>query len=152
MFRSYKRHSTITKRPLGFTLIEILVVLVILGIMLGVVAVNVMDRPDQARVVKAKNDIDGIMTGLKLYRMDNGNYPSKEQGLAALIRRPGSGDTPRNWKAYLEKLPRDPWGVDYQYLNPGVHGEVDVASYGADKQPGGEGYNADIGSWDNDAK
>jgi general secretion pathway protein G len=137
-------------RESGFTLIELLVVVLILGILGGLIIPRVIDRPDQARVVAAKNDINTIMNALKLYRLDNGVYPSAEQGLPALVRRPETGDIPRNWKSggYIEKLPKDPWGGDYVYLNPGIHGDVDVVSYGADHQPGGEGYNADIGSWD----
>src|SRR5256885_5254794 len=101
-----------------------------------------MDRPDQARVIAAKNDINAIMNALKLYRLDNGTYPTPDQGLMALVRRPEVGDVPRNWKSggYLERLPKDPWGTDYQYLNPGIRNEIDVVSFGADKQPGGEGY------------
>ncbi len=134
----------------GFTLIEVLVVVVILGILAGLIVPRIMDRPDQARVVAAKNDIHAITNALKLYRLDNGTYPSADQGLTALVRKPETGEVPRNWKSggYLERLPKDPWGGDYQYLNPGIHGEVDVLSLGADRQPGGEGYNADIGSWD----
>ena len=135
--------------PRGFTLIEILVVIVILGILAALIVPRVMDRPDQARAVAAKADIAAIMQGLKLYRLDNGTYPSGDQGLQALVRKPERGEIPRNWKAggYLERLPKDPWDSDYQYLNPGIRGEVDVFSLGADRQPGGEGYNADIGSW-----
>jgi general secretion pathway protein G len=134
----------------GFTLIEVLVVIVILGVLASLVVPRIMDRPDQARVVAAKNDINAIMNALKLYKLDNGTYPSANQGLQALVTKPESGDAPRNWKpgGYLERLPKDPWQNDYQYLNPGIHGEVDVASLGADRQPGGEGYDADIGSWD----
>jgi general secretion pathway protein G len=141
-------------RTRGFTLIEILIVVVILGILAGLVVVNVMDRPDQARVVAAKSDIQAIMSALKLYRLDNGTYPSAEQGLEALVRKPTIGEIPRHWKSggYLDRLPKDPWGMDYQYLNPGLHGEVDVFSFGADRQPGGEGVNADIGSWNLDAR
>jgi len=139
-----------TLRPRGFTLIEILVVIVILGILAALIVPRIMDRPDQARVVAAKSDIAAIMNALKLYRLDNGVYPGSEQGLTALVQRPDRGDIPRNWKpgGYLERLPKDPWGSDYQYLNPGVHGEIDVFSFGADQKPGGEGYAADIGSWD----
>jgi len=129
----------------GFTLIEVLVVVVILGILAGLIVPRIMDRPDQARVVAARNDINAIMNALKLYRLDNGAYPTPEQGLQALVRPP---DGSSNRKSYLERLPKDPWGSDYQYLNPGVQNEVDVMSFGADRQPGGEGYNADIGSWD----
>ena len=133
----------------GFTLIEILVVIVILGILAALIVPRVMDRPDQARAVAAKADIAAIMQGLKLYRLDNGSYPSSDQGLQALVKKPERGEIPRNWKSggYLERLPKDPWESDYQYLNPGIRGEVDVFSLGADRQPGGEGYNADIGSW-----
>lgn len=136
-------------RSSGFTLIEILVVVVILGILAGLIVPRIMDRPDQARVVAAKSDIAGIMNALKLYRLDTGSYPSAEQGLMALVKMPETGNIPRNWKAggYLERLPKDPWGSDYQYLNPGLHAEIDVMSFGADRQPGGEDYNADIGSW-----
>src|SRR6266571_1158031 len=131
------------RRIAGFTLIEILVILVAL------IVPRIMDRPDQARVVAARSDIAAIMGALKLYRLDNGAYPSSEQGLAALVRKPERGEIPRNWKSggYLEKLPVDPWGLEYQYLNPGIRGEVDVFSFGADRKSGGEGFDADIGSW-----
>jgi len=133
----------------GFTLIEVLVVIVILGILAALIVPRVMDRPDQARAVAAKADIAAIMQGLKLYRLDNGMYPSTDQGLSALVRKPERGEIPRNWKSggYLERLPKDPWESDYQYLNPGIRGEVDVFSLGRDRQPGGEGPDADIGSW-----
>lgn len=133
----------------GFTLIEILVVITILAILAGLLVPRVMDRPDQARVVAAKNDIRAIQSAINLYRLDSGVYPSTEQGLLALVQRPESGNVPRNWKqgGYLERMPKDPWGNDYQYLYPGVHGEVDISSFGADGQPGGEGYAADIGTW-----
>lgn len=138
------------RRERGFTLIEVLVVVVILGILAGLIVPRIMDRPDQARVVAARNDINAIMNALKLYRLDNGTFPSAQQGLQALVTRPESGAVPRNWKSggYLERLPKDPWGNDYQYLNPGVQGEVDVLSLGADGEPGGEGFDADIGSWE----
>ncbi len=137
-------------RAAGFTLIEVLIVVVILGILAGIVVVNVMDRPDQARVVAARNDIAAITNALKLYRLDNSTYPSAEQGLAALVKKPEGGEVPPNWKpgGYLERLPKDPWGHEYQFLNPGVHGEVDVFCFGRDGRPGGEGVDADIGSWD----
>ena len=141
--------SVSARRAGGFTLIEILVVIVILGILAALIVPRVMDRPDQARVVAARSDIAAIMAALKLYRLDNGSYPSSDQGLAALTRKPERGDIPRNWKSggYLEKLPVDPWGIEYLYLNPGIRGEVDVFSLGADRKPGGEGFDADIGSW-----
>lgn len=133
----------------GFTLIEIMIVVVIIGILVALLAPRVMDRPDDARVVAARSDIQAIMNALKLYRLDNATYPSTEQGLMALVKKPEVGNIPRNWKAsgYLDRLPKDPWDSEYQYLNPGIQGEIDVMSFGADRQPGGDGYNADIGSW-----
>ena len=133
----------------GFTLIEVLVVVAILAILAAIVVPRIMDRPDEAKAVAAKADIGAIVQSLKLYRLDNGFYPSTDQGLGALVQRPSTPPVPPNWKqgGYLERLPKDPWGSDYQYLNPGVKGEIDVMSFGADGQPGGEGKNADIGSW-----
>jgi len=133
----------------GFTLIEIMVVVVILGILISFAALNILDEPDKARVVAAKNDIRTLTNALKLYRLDNGNYPTTEQGLIALVQKPSSGRAPRNYKpgGYLDKLPADPWGAPYQFLSPGVHGEIDIFTYGADNQPGGEGWDADIGNW-----
>lgn len=133
----------------GFTLIEIMIVVVIIGILVALLAPRVMDRPDDARVVAARSDIQAIMNALKLYRLDNATYPSTEQGLMALVKKPETGNIPRNWKSggYLDRLPKDPWDSEYQYLNPGIQGEIDVMSFGADRQPGGDGYNADIGSW-----
>jgi len=150
MLASRTRHSSAPHRERGFTLIEIMIVVVIIGILVGLLAPRIMDRPDQARVVAARNDIQAILGALKLYRLDNGNYPSAEQGLMALVKKPETGNIPRNWKpgGYLERLPKDPWDGDYQYLNPGIHGEIDVFSYGRDGKPGGESYDADIGSWD----
>ena len=138
------------RRTEGFTLIEILVVITILGILAALIVPRVMDRPDQARVTAARADIAAIMGALKLYRLDNGTYPTTEQTLGALVKKPDRGEIPRNWKAggYLDKLPVDPWGSDYQYLNPGIRGEVDVFSLGKDRKPGGEGLDADIGSWE----
>jgi len=131
-------------RQRGFTLIEIMVVIVIMGILAALIVPRVLDRPDQARQVAARQDIAGIMQALKLYRLDNGRYPAAAQGLRALAEKPEGA---ANWRGYLDKLPADPWGHPYQYLNPGVHGEIDVFSLGADNKPGGEGSDADIGSW-----
>lgn len=136
------------RRPhLGFTLIEVMVVIVILGVLAALVVPRVMNRPDEARVVAAKQDIAALMQALKLYRLDNQRYPTTEQGLQALVVRPTTEPVPGNWKAYLDKPATDPWGKPYQYLNPGLKGEIDVFSYGADSQPGGNGVDADIGSW-----
>jgi general secretion pathway protein G len=134
-------------RRRGFTLIELLVVLVILGVLGALIIPNFLDRADDARVTAARTDVNNLMQALKLYRLDNQRYPTAEQGLEALVARPGEGPPPMNWKPYLDKLPNDPWGRPYQYLNPGVRGEIDVFSFGADGQPGGEGKDADIGSW-----
>lgn len=131
----------------GFTLIEIMVVVVILGILAAIIVPRIMDRPDQARIIAAQNDIRAISSALKLYRLDNGAYPSTDQGLLALVQKPETGNIAPNWRPYLERLPKDPWRNDYQYLNPGVQGEIDVFSLGADGQPGGEGTAADVGSW-----
>lgn len=133
-------------RQLGFTLIEIMIVIVILGILAALVVPKVMGRPDEARIVAAKQDINSLLQALKLYRLDNQTYPSSEQGLQALVTKPSSPPTPNNWKSggYVDRLPKDPWGNDYQYLNPGLRGEIDVYSYGADGAPGGEGNNADV--------
>jgi general secretion pathway protein G len=131
----------------GFTLIELMVVLVIIGVLAALIVPNVLDRADDARATAARTDVNNLMQALKLYRLDNQRYPSSEQGLQALVARPTAGTIPPNWKPYLEKLPNDPWGRPYQYLNPGVKGEIDVMSFGADGQSGGEGKDADVGSW-----
>jgi general secretion pathway protein G len=136
------------RRSFGFTLIELMVVIMILGVLAALVVPRVMSRPDEARVVAAKQDIAQIMQALKLYRLDNSRYPSTEQGLQALAVRPTSGPIPNNWKSYLDKVPNDPWGRPYQYLSPGVRGEIDVFSFGADGQSAGTGFDADVGSWD----
>ena len=131
----------------GFTLIEVLVVVAILGILAAIIVPRVMDRPDETRRVAAKADIEALVQSLKLYRLDNGTYPATDQGLQALVQRPTTNPVPNNWRPYLDRLPKDPWGGDYQYLNPGVKGEIDVFSFGADRARGGEGNNADIGNW-----
>ena len=135
--------------PRGFTLIEILVVVSILAILGALIVPKIMDRPNEARVVAAKHDIGTVVAALKLYKLDNGRYPTTEQGLQALVEKPTSEPVPANWKSggYLEKMPKDPWGRDYLYLNPGIKREIDVMSYGADGQQGGEGFDADLGSW-----
>ena len=138
---------TLKKAALGFTLIELMVVLVIIGVLAALIVPNVLDRADDARVMAARTDVNNLNQALKLYKLDNQRLPSTDQGLQALIIRPTAAPVPPNWKAYLDKLPNDPWGRPYQYLNPGVKGEVDVMSLGADGQPGGEGRNADVGSW-----
>jgi general secretion pathway protein G len=141
--RKHKQH--------GFTLIEIMVVIVILGVLAALVVPKIMGRPDEARVGAAKQDVGAITQALKLYRLDNGRYPSTEQGLNALVIKPATEPIPSNWKAggYLDKLPKDPWGQSYQYLNPGLRNatDIDVFSFGSDGKPGGEGNDADIGNW-----
>ena len=132
----------------GFTLIELMVVIMILGVLAALVVPRIMTRPDEARAVAAKQDVAQIMQALKLYRLDNTRYPTTEQGLQALAVKPTGGPIPNNWKSYLDKVPNDPWGRPYQYLNPGVRSEIDVFSFGADGQAGGTGVEADIGSWD----
>ena len=135
----------------GFTLIEVMVVLVILGILATLVVPRIMGRPDEARVIAAKQDINSIGQALKLYRLDNHAYPSTDQGLQALVTKPAGPPVPPNWKTggYLDRLPKDPWGNEYKYLNPGVHNsnDVDIFSLGADGAAGGEGNDADVGSW-----
>ena len=143
------RNRTRPRFVCGFTLIEVMVVIVILGVLAALVVPRVLSRPDEARVVAAKQDIAVIGQALKLYRLDNQRFPSAEQGLQSLIAKPELQPVPSNWKpgGYLERLPRDPWGNAYVYVNPGLHGEIDVLSLGADGKPGGEGLDADIGSW-----
>jgi general secretion pathway protein G len=135
------------RRSFGFTLIEVMVVIVILGVLAALIVPRVMNRPDEARVVATKQDLAAVMQALKLYRLDNQRYPSTEQGLQALVTRPTAEPLPPNWKSYLDKVPLDPWGKPYQYLNPGLKSEIDIFSFGADGQPGGNGVDADIGSW-----
>ena len=150
--RTHRRYTGLshTARCLrrGFTLIELMVVLVIIGVLAALIVPNVLDRADDARVTAARTDINNLMLALKLYKLDNQRYPSAEQGLQALQVKPTVGPIPPRWKSYLDKLPNDPWARPYQYLNPGIRGEIDVMSLGADGQAGGEGRNADIGSWE----
>ena len=131
----------------GFTLLELMVVVVIIGVLAALIAPAVLERAEQAKVTAARTDVTNLMSQLKLYRLDNGRYPTSEQGLDSLVNKPSTGPIPGNWKPYLDKLPNDPWQRPYQYANPGTHGEIDVFSFGADGQPGGEGNDADIGSW-----
>ncbi|HSV69563.1 MAG TPA: type II secretion system major pseudopilin GspG [Methylibium sp.] len=138
---------TLRRRPRGFTLIELMVVLVIIGVLAALIVPNVLDRADDARVTAARTDVNNLMQSLKLYRLDNQRYPTSVQGLQALVAKPTESPVPPNWKPYLEKLPNDPWGRPYQYANPGVKGDIDVFSYGADGQAGGESKDADVGSW-----
>lgn len=140
-------HLASLRRRMGFTLIELMVVLVIIGVLAALIVPNVLDRADDARVTAARTDVSNLMQALKMYRLDNQRYPTSEQGLRALVAKPTTSPVPPNWRPYLEKLPSDPWNQPYQYLNPGVHGEVDVLSFGADGKAGGDGRDADIGSW-----
>ena len=139
-----RRHSR------GFTLVEIMVVVVIIGILGALVVPKLLGRTGESRVTAAKVDIATMMQALKLYKLDNQRYPTTEQGLNALTTKPTSGPAANGWKTggYIEKLPKDPWGNAYQYLSPGIHGEIDVFSLGADGQPGGTGEDADVGSWE----
>jgi general secretion pathway protein G len=147
---SSARHRLAGIAVRGFTLIEIMVVVVIMGILAALIVPKLMGRTDDARIIAAKQDIATVMQALKLYKLDNQRYPTTEQGLQALIAKPATGPAADGWKAggYIDKLPKDPWGNPYQYLSPGIKGEIDVFSLGADGQPGGTGNDADIGSWD----
>jgi general secretion pathway protein G len=144
------RHPLAGSAARGFTLIEIMVVVVIMGILAALIVPKLMGRTDDARIIAAKQDIATVMQALKLYKLDNQRYPTTEQGLQALIAKPTTGPAADGWKTggYVDKLPKDPWGNPYQYLYPGIKGELDVFSLGADGQPGGVGNDADIGSWD----
>jgi general secretion pathway protein G len=144
--------SRIARGEGGFTLLEILVVVVILGILASIIVPKIMRRPEEARRTKAIVDIKAIETALNLYRLDNGVYPSTEQGLEALVEKPTTGVIPRDWKegGYLDKVPKDPWGNPFVYLSPGIHKEFDLVSYGSDGVEGGEGKDADIDNWNLD--
>ncbi|WP_026340638.1 type II secretion system major pseudopilin GspG [Thioalkalivibrio sp. ALJT] len=149
--------SAFPGRPLsrgarGFTLIEIMVVVVILGILAAIVVPRVMDRPDDARITKVKQDIRTLESALNLYRLDNFRYPTTDQGLDALVERPRSGPEAPQYRqgGYMDRLPSDPWGNPYQYLNPGRHGDIDVFSFGANGRRGGEGIEGEIGNWNMD--
>jgi len=149
ILNNMKTQKFSTRQLRGFTLIELMVVIVILGVLAALIVPKVMSRPDEARIVAAKQDIASISQALKLYKLDNMRYPTTDQGLMALVKKPTTPPEPPNWKSsgYLEKLPKDPWGNPYQYLQPGLHGEFDIMSLGADGALGGEGNDADIGSW-----
>ncbi len=138
----------------GFTLIELMVVIVILGILAAIIAPKIIGRTDEAKVTGAKIQIKNLETALKMYKLDNGQYPATEQGLEALVEKPAAGIIPKNWRegGYLEKnkVPLDPWSNKYVYISPGTHGDFDIISYGADGVKGGEKYNADIESWNMD--
>jgi general secretion pathway protein G len=139
-----------TAAQAGFTLIELMVVIVILGVLAGLVLPRIVDQPDKARVVKAKMQIESLSMALKQYKLDNGFYPTTEQGLRALREKPSIGRVPQNYpaKGYLDTMPKDPWGKDYVYICPGEHGDFDLISLGSDSQEGGEGVDADVKSWD----
>ena len=135
------------RKQRGFTLIELMVVLAIIGNLASLIVPNVLGHADDTPITAARTDVGNLVQALKLYKLDNQRFPSAEQGLQSLVTKPSAEPVPPNWKNYLDKLPADPWGRPYQYLNPGLKGEVDVMSWGADGQSGGEGVNADIGSW-----
>ena len=136
----------------GFTLIELMVVMVILGILASMIVPRIMDRPEEARRTKAAVDIQALEQALQMYKLDNGQYPTTEQGLQALVELPSTGRLAKRWRkgGYLDKgkVPKDPWGNDYVYISPGMHGDFDIISYGADGEPGGEGPDADINNWE----
>ena len=147
-----ERQIVMLSNEKGFSFIELMVVVIILGILAGMVVPRYMGRTDEAKAIKAKVDISALETSLRMYRLDNGNYPTTEQGLMALIEKPSTDPVPGNWndKGYLDKkkMPKDPWGRDYVYICPGINGEYDLLSYGANGVPGGEGKDADIKSWE----
>jgi general secretion pathway protein G len=149
-----KGMKKVKRNEKGFTLIELMVVIVILGILAGLIVPRIMGRPDEARRAKARIQLESLETALKLYKLDNGNYPSTEQGLNALVEPPTVGTPLKNWRqgGYLEKgkVPKDPWDNDFVYISPGAHGDYDLISRGADGEPDGEGKNKDINSWESE--
>ena len=151
-FFNYK-HTSCAKRgskQSGFTLIEIMIVVVILGILASIVVPNIMESPNEARIVKAKQDLRTLEGALNLYKLDNFNYPSTDQGIEALVSKPSGQPEAKNWKknGYMKKVPKDPWGNEYLYLSPGTHGDIDIFTLGADGRKGGVDAAADIGNWD----
>ncbi|NKC12981.1 MAG: type II secretion system protein GspG [Gammaproteobacteria bacterium] len=148
--RGWRRRDGALPGQGGFTLIEVMIVVVILGILASIVVPRIMGRPDEARLVKVRADIRAMESALELYRLDNFNYPTANQGLSALVERPTSAPLAENWKegGYLDRLPVDPWGQPYQYVQPGLHGPFDLYSFGADGRPSGQGINADVGNWE----
>ncbi len=140
--------SMASRRDAGFSLLELMVVVVIMSILALVIVPRIIDRPDQARIARVQSDLATLTEAVELYRLDNLTYPSTEQGLQALVTAPVSEPLPKNWSGpYIDRAPRDPWDADYQYLSPGVHGDFDIFTFGADGVSGGEGVDADIGSW-----
>lgn|SRR3990167_1559130 len=137
----------INKLYYGFTLVEVMVVVVIIAILAAIVVPKIMSRPEEAKVVKAKQDITEIENAMELYKLDNGNYPTEEQGINALVTKPTTPPEPTNWQGYLKNLPMDPWGKPYYYTNPGKYGEIDIFTYGPTGNPGGTDKNATIGNW-----
>lgn len=138
------------KQLSGFTLIEVMVVVVILGILASIIVPKIMDKPDEARIVKAKQDIRAVQSALEMYKLDNYVYPTTDQGLSALVQKPSTDPTPPHWKQYLDREPTDPWDRPYQYLNPGVHGPIDIWSYGPNGPSGGTNTTGVIGNWNLD--
>jgi general secretion pathway protein G len=132
-----------SRQQSGFTLIEVLVVVVIMAILAAIIVPRIMSRPEQARIVKAKTDVGSISNAMDMYKLDNGFYPSQDQGVKALVHKPAGDPAPDNWNGYLKRLPADPWGHDYHYMKPGHHGEIDIWSYGPTNKPG----KGTIGNW-----
>ena len=149
MLANRQKNSGLKSAMNGFTLIEVMVVVVILSILAAIVVPKIMSRPDEARITRVQQDIRALSAALDLYRLDNFSYPSTDQGVEALVTRPGSLSNGARWKegGYVDRVPKDPWGNQYNYLQPGTNGEFDLYSFGADNAPGGEGVNADVGNW-----